>query len=184
MVLMEQHFDVSAYYRLAATGGLPAARVELLNGRIIKMSPMRPLQGGIVDRLSRWFMLSAAGRWHVSTQRPLRLADDSKPEPDLLVVKPRRDDYLGSHARPEDVFWLVEVADSSLDYDREEKLPAYGRAGIAEVWIVNLTNARIAVYREPHFTGYAAKQVHLAGDQMSPLAFPDLVIRVAGLLAR
>jgi Uma2 family endonuclease len=71
-----------------------------------------------------------------------------------------------------------------LDYDREEKIPAYGRAGIAEVWIVNLNNATLEVYRDPHFTGYGSKTVLSAGDQVAPQAFPDAVVDVAELLKR
>jgi Uma2 family endonuclease len=77
---------------------------------------------------------------------------------------------------PNDVFLLIEVSDSTLDYDREEKLPAYGRSGITEVWIVNLNDSIIEVYRDPHFTGYGSKTVFAAGDQVAPQAFPDAVI--------
>lgn len=183
--LTGQHLDVQAYYRLAETGELrPDAQVELLNGRIIEMSPIGPFHGGLVNRLSRLFTLSAKDRWHVSTQSPLRLADDSEPEPDLALLRPRRDDYMNRHARPEDVYLLIEVADSTLDYDREEKLPAYGRAGIGEVLIINLTDTSIEVYRDPHFTGYGSRRIFKAGDVAAPLAFPEMVVRVADLLAR
>ena len=78
----------------------------------------------------------------------------------------------------------IEVSDSTLDYDREAKLPAYGRAGVAEVWIVNLNEAALEIYREPHYTGYGSKIVLGAGDQAAPLAFPDAVINVGELLKR
>ena len=73
---------------------------------------------------------------------------------------------------------LVEVSDTTLDYDREEKLPAYGRAGVAEVWIINLKDAVIEVYRDPHFTGYGSKTVLGDGDQVAPQAFPDALLDV------
>jgi len=79
---------------------------------------------------------------------------------------------------------LAEVSDTTLDYDHAEKLPAYGRAGLAEVWIVNLQDSTFEVYREPHFTGYRSKTVLHEGEQVKPLAFPDVVVDVAELLKR
>lgn len=170
---------------MAETGVLrPDARVELLDGRIIDMSPIGPFHGGLVKRFSRIFHLKARGRWLVSTQDPLHLDDHSEPEPDLMLLKPSADDYTRRHPRPEEVCLLIEVSDTTLDLDREEKLPAYGRAGIPEVWIVNLNNETIEVYREPHFTGYGSKAVLRAGDHASPAAFPDVSVDVAELLKR
>jgi Uma2 family endonuclease len=148
------------------------------------MSPIGPFHGGLVKRLSRIFNLTAKGRWLVSTQDPLRLDDHSEPEPDVMLLKPVADDYTSRHPQPDDVFLLIEVSDSTLDYDRAEKLPAYGRAGVLEVWIVNLQDATLEIYREPHFTGYGSKAVLHAGDQAAPLAFPDAVVDVAELLKR
>ena len=168
---------------MAETGVLkPDARVELLNGEITDMSPIGPFHGGVVNRLIRSFTRSSARRWLVSAQNPVRLDDYSEPEPDLMLLKPMPDDYISHHPRPEDVYLLVEVSDASLTIDREEKLPIYGRAGIAEVWIVNLVDLTVEVYREPHFTGYGSKTILRAGDQARPRAFPDVTVDVAELL--
>ena len=184
-VQTHHRFSVQDYYRMAETGVLrPDVRVELLDGKIIDMSPIGPFHGGLVKRLSRIFNLKAQGRWLVSTQDPLRLDDHSEPEPDVMLLKPAADDYTSRHPQPEDVFLLIEVADSTLEYDREEKLPAYGRAGVTEFWIVNLQEATLEIYREPHFTGYGLKTVLHAGDQARPLAFPDAAVDVAELLKR
>lgn len=170
---------------MAETGVLkPDARVELLDGKIIDMSPIGPFHGGLVKRLSRFFNIKAKGRWVISTQDPLHLDDHSEPEPDVMLLKPSPDDYTNRHPRPDDVFLLIEVSDSTIDFDREEKLPAYGRAGISEVWLVNLNDETIEIYREPHFTGYGHKTVLRAGDHAAPLAFSDAVIDVAELLKR
>ena len=170
---------------MAETGVLrPDARVELLDWRITDMSPIGPFHGGLVKRLSRIFQLKARGRWLVSTQDPVRLDDHSEPEPDVMLLRPSPDDYTSRHPQPDDVYLLIEVSDTTLELDREEKLPAYGRAGIAEVWIVNLNDETIEVYREPHFTGYSSKVVLQAGDQASPAAFPDVAVDVAELLRR
>ena len=186
MPVQTQHrFSVKDYYRMAETGVLrPDARVELLDGKIIDMSPIGPFHGGLVKRLSRMFNLKAKGRWIVSTQDPLRLDDHSEPEPDVMLLKPAADDYTSRHPRSDDVFLLIEVSDTTLDFDRDTKLPAYGRAGVVEVWIVNLIEATVEVYREPNFTGYGNKAVLRAGDQAKPLAFPDVAVDVAELLKR
>lgn len=181
----EHRFDVKEYYRMAETGVLrPGSRVELLEGKIIDMSPIGPFHGGLVKRLSRYFNMKAGGRWIVSTQDPLHLDDFSEPQPDVMLLEPSIDDYTNHHPQPKDVFLLVEVSDSTLDLDRDEKLPAYGRAGISEVWIVNLNELSVEVYREPHFNGYASKTILRAGDQAMILAFPDVAVDVAELLKR
>lgn len=182
-VQTKHRFTLEDYHRMAATGVLkPDARVELLDGQIIDMSPIGPFHGGVTKRLIRLFTLLAKGRWVVAAQDPVQLDEYSEPQPDLMLLKPAPDDYTTRHPAPEDVLLLVEVADTSLTYDREEKLPAYGRAGVAEVWIVNLPDQAIEVYREPHFAGYSAATVWRAGGSASPLAFPDVAVDVAELL--
>jgi len=186
MLAQTKHrFTVKEYYRMAETGVLrPDARVELLNGEIIDMSPIGSSHAGTVKRFIRIFTKLAQERWQVSAQDPLHLDEHSEPEPDFMLLKPSADDYTSHHPQPEDVFLLVEVADASLDYDREQKLPVYGRAGIPEVWIVNLRDQSIEVYREPHFTGYGSKTILRAGDQAKPQAFHDVTVHVAELLKR
>jgi len=184
-MLTEHRFKVQEYYRMAETGVLrPDARVELLEGRIIDRSPIGPLHGGLVNRLIRIYTQLSQGRWQASAHNPLRLDDHSEPEPDFMLLKPSPDDYTNRHPRPDEVFLLIEVSDTTLDYDREDKLPAYGRAGIVEVWIVNLTNTTIEVYRDPHFTGYGSKTILSSGDQIAPQAFPDAMAEVVELLKR
>ena len=113
----------------------------------------------------------------MSVQDPLHLDEHSEPQPDLMLLKPAADYYRKRHPLPEDVFLLVEVSDTTLELDREEKLPAYGRAGILEVWIVDLNHATIEVYREPHFTGYS-QQDHFARGR--PGQTPGVSRRVGG----
>src|SRR5207245_3038050 len=130
-VLTKHRFTTKEYYRMAETGVLrPDARVELLDGEIIDMSPIGPFHGGVVNRLVRLFTRSSGRRWLVSAQNPVRLHDYSEPEPDLMLLKPVADDYTSRHPQPEEVYLLIEVSDTTLALDREEKLPIYGRAGI------------------------------------------------------
>ena len=178
-------FSAEEYHRLGNLGILsPDARVELIEGAIHDMSPIGPSHSGVVNRLNRFFNLRAKGRWLVSTQNPLGADNFSEPQPDLILLEPAPDDYVSHHPIPDDVILLIEVADSSLEFDRAKKLPIYARVGVIEFWIVNLRESTVEVYSEPHFTGYEKKTVLKAGDKASPLAFPREEIDVAELLRR
>lgn len=181
----KHRFTAVEYHRMGETGVLPPdARVELLNGEIIDMSPIGPFHGGVTNYLIEVFSAAAKGRWKLSVQNPAQLDAHSEPRPDVALLRPAGDFYRRKHPGPEDVFLLIEVADSSLEQDREQKLPAYGRAGIPEVWIVNLKDLVVEIYREPHFEGSVAKNVLSSGDQARPLAFPDVSVDVGELLRR
>lgn len=170
---------------MSETGVLrPDARVELLDGEIIDMSPIGPFHGGITKLLNQLFTAASKGRWVVAVQDPLHLDDHSEPEPDLMLLKPSPDFYRKRHPQPQDVFLLVEISDTTLALDRGDKLAAYGRAGIDEVWIVNLNEEAIEVYREAHFTGYGSKTILRSGDKAAPRAFSDVVVNVGELLKR
>lgn len=181
----KHRFTVKEYYRMAETGVLrPDARVELLKGEIIDMSPIGPFHGGVTNYLIQIFTAASKGRWLTTVQNPVRLDDHSEPQPDVMLLKPVGDYYRRRHPQPADVFLLVEVSDSSLTTDREDKIPAYGRAGIAEVWIIDLNELTVEVYREPHFTGYGSKSILRTGDKAVSQAFPDVAVDVAELLKR
>jgi Uma2 family endonuclease len=183
IVRTKHRFNVKEYYRMAETGVLPPdARVELLNGEIIDMSPIGPFHGGVTDYLNEFFTAASRGRWQTRIQNPVRLDDHSEPQPDLMLLKRLPGFYRKRHPIPEDVYLLIEVADTTLPADETEKIPAYGRAGIPEVWIVNLSDLVVEVYREPHFTSYGSKTILRAGDSVAPLAFPDAVLDVGELL--
>ena len=186
MLVQTQHrFNLKEYYRMAETGVLPPdARVELLDGKVIDMSPIGPFHGGVTDYLNEVFAAASKGRWRTRVQNSLRLDDHSEPQPDLVLARPAPDFYRKRHPQPEDVFLLVEISDSTLETDQEDKIPTYGRAGIPEVWLVNLNELTVEVYREPNFTGYGSKTVLSAGEQANPLAFPDVAVDVAELLKR
>jgi Uma2 family endonuclease len=184
-VQAKHRFNVEEYYRMAETGVLkPDARVELLNGQIIDMSPIGPFRGSVTKYLIQAFTDANRGNWVMQVQDPVRLDDRSEPQPDLALLKRSPDFYRKRHPQPQDVFLLIEVSDTTLLSDREEKLPAYGRAGIPEVWIVNLIDLTVEIYREPHFTGYEKKTVLRAGDKAIPAAFPNVAVDVAELLRK
>lgn len=186
MAIQTKHrFTVKDYYRMAETGVLaPDARVELLNGEIIDMSPIGPFHGGITNFLNALLSAKSAGRWQVAVQNPVHLDDHSEPQPDLVLLKPAADFYRRRHPQPENIFLLIEVSDTTLSTDQNEKLPAYGRAGIPEVWIVNLNEETVEVYREPHFAGYGSSRILRSGASASPAAFPDVTVNLRELFGR
>jgi hypothetical protein len=184
MAVQSTHrFNVEDYYRMAETGVLrPDVRVELLDGEIIDMSPIGPSHGSALKYLLKCFSREDSDRWLLSIQDPIRLDDQSEPQPDLMLTRSSEGYYNVKHPTAEDVFLLVEVSDSTLEFDRSKKIPAYGRAGVPEVWIVNLVERTLEVYREPNYTGYAAKTVLRSGDFAHPAAFPDVSVDLAALL--
>jgi Uma2 family endonuclease len=110
------------------------------------------------------------------------LSELSEPQPDIALLKPRPDFYRDAHPRPSDVLLLVEVADTTVGYDRLRKLPLYARAGIDEYWIVNLPDAVIEVYRVPSGEGYRETLEFRSGDSVAPEAFPDVPLDAAAIL--
>ena len=127
----------------------PYARMELIQGEIIDMTPIGSGHAGIVNRLNSIFSQKAGDNVIVSTQNPVVLNDFSEPQPDLALLRFREDFYTRSHPQAEDVLLIVEVADTTLQYDREVKLPLYARAGIPEVWLVDVKGKKVNSYRRP-----------------------------------
>ena len=157
-------------------------RVELLEGVLYEMPLTGDWHDGTVDVVSNTFVPPLGGRAIVRVQGSFRLTGGSEPEPDVLVLRYRPDFYRSTKVGPEDVLLLVEVAHSSLPYDRDFKLPLYARAGIPEVWIVNHDDQRVEVYRDPEGDGYRSATLVERGGTVAPLAFPDLAIAVDDIL--
>ncbi len=176
-------FTVEQYHRLAEAGVLHEDdRVELLNGVIVNMMPIGPFHGGSVKRLNHHFERLSRGRWLTGVQDPVHLGEHDEPQPDLLLLRPRDDFYNSKHPQPADVFLLIEVADSTLLTDREDKLPIYARAGIPEVWIVNLSERIVETYGAPVAGAYTQARRIRPGEPLAPAAFPDATIDTAALL--
>ena len=118
----------------------------------------------------------------LDVQNPVQLDEDSLPQPDVVLLRPRDDFYSRTHPIATDVLLLIEVADTSLKYDRRLKGPLYGAAGIADYWIINLAARQIEVYREPRPNGYRTVTYYAPGEKLSPLAFPDIQIDAVEIL--
>ena len=155
-----QRFTVEDYYKMAEAGILkPEDRVELINGEIIKMSPIKSQHAGHVTRLNALLSKLIGDNALVSVQNPIRIDNFSEPEPDIALLKPVSHFYIEGHPEPKDVFLLIEVADSSLRYDQKVKLALYARAGIPEVWIINLLARCVEVYRQPEAGRYLDREI-------------------------
>lgn len=172
--------DVDAYYRMAEAGIIGAKdRIELIDGDLIDMAPIGPDHAAAVIGLNEALFIACAGRAMISPQNPVRLNLSNEPQPDLVLLRRRADYYrTGERAGPGDVLLLVEVADSSLRFDRDVKLPLYARAGIQEVWIVNLRDRMLEVHRAPAGDRYTEHRTHAPDETVSPLAFPDGAVKL------
>lgn len=182
--LKKRLFTAAEYEAMERAGILTEDdRVELIEGEIIQKMPIGSRHAACVLRLTRAFSQGVQDRALVSVQNPVRLGEYSEPEPDLVLVRPRADFYAGAHPGPADVLLLVEVADTALPFDREVKLPLYGRFAIPEVWIVDLEGGRVEVFRDPSPAGYRTEHVYHRGDQaLAPQALPDLHVTPADIL--
>jgi len=166
---MRHAFTVADWHALGRTGVLAADyRGELLEGEIIDMAPIGSEHGGSLKWLARFFYTRLQDRAIVSVQAPIRLGDFSEPQPDMVIARPRADFYRGAHPGPADILLLIEIADSSLLYDRAVKGPLYARYGIPEYWLIDLMGQRLERYLTPTGTGYADSSRHLPGETLSP----------------
>lgn len=156
-------------------------RVELLNGEIVVMSPIGYRHATAVNRLTKFFVLHARDRYIVSPQHPVKLDPRSAPQPDLALLHPSCDSS-GETPTSSDVFLIIEIADSTVQYDRQDKGPAYALQDIQEYWLLNLEQNRLEIFRSPKAGAYRQQIIREAAATASPLAFPDLELRVGDFL--
>lgn len=176
-------FNTSEYHTMRDTGILSeGGRFELIEGEIWEMAPIGSPHAGCVARVDRLLQRALGDDVIVSVQNPLHLDDFSEPEPDLQVVRFRPDFYSAAHPTADDVVFLVEVADSSLEYDRKVKIGLYARHGLPEAWLVNLREHVLEIHRRPTPQGYAEIRRFQRGETVSPQAFPELQMRVGEIL--
>lgn len=166
------------YDRMVSLGLLDDARVELLHGAIIEMSPNDPSHASPVDELTAILVPALAKRARVRIQQPFLAADESEPEPDVAVVP--LGDYRLVH--PDEALLVIEIAASSLRKDRLIKAPLYAVSKVREYWIVNVVERVIEVHRGPTGGGWASVTRHEHAETISAKAFPDVAVRIADIL--
>lgn len=166
--LTRRLITVDEYDRMAEAGILTEHdRVELIHGEIIEMSPIGSKHASTVNRISNLLKDYLGKRAIISVQNPIRIGDLSEPEPDVAVLKPAKDFYAEQHPGPQDIVLIVEVAGTSLEYDREVKMPLYASAGIHECWLINLEQKEIEAYRFPTENAFKLRELCRPGDQVT-----------------
>ena len=162
--------SVNDYYRMAEAGIFTEDQhIELINGEIFDMPPIGSFRTGLVTRLSRILINKLGEQAIVTVQNPIYLNEFSEPQPDIAILKARSDDYMQSLPTAEDVLLLIEVADSSLHYDRTIKLPEYASHKIPEVWLFNLKEQLLDIYQQPESDYYRLHLRPKAGENIQPL---------------
>ena len=169
-------FTVAEYAAMAEAGILQEdERIELLAGEIVRMAPIGDPHLSCTDALNMLLASSLAGRVIVRVQGSIRLDDQNAPQPDLVLLR-QRDDYYARPAIPADVLLVIEVADSSLDFDRGPKSTLYAAAGIPEYWVANLRTGEVEARTDPVNGEYTTVRTVPSGGSISPVAFPDVVL--------
>jgi Uma2 family endonuclease len=183
-VFPQKHLtDLDEWRRLGEAGIFPPeSHVQLIEGEILHMPPIGFNHAGHVSRLIHLFAPLLNGLAIISAQNPVQLGDLSEPEPDFALLRPENDFYTSRHPKAEDVLLLIEVSDSTLNFDRTRKMRLYAAYNIPEYWIINLIDNNLEVYRQPQDGDYLQTRQFKAGDTLNLISLPDLQIQVSAIL--
>lgn len=174
-------WTTAEYHQMIATGILADRQVELLAGEIVEMAPEGPSHTFYGEELADYLRSRLTGKALIREARPITLKD-SEPEPDIAVVQPPRERYRDRHPAPDDIFWAIEVSDSTIKKDLELKRKIYATAGIQEYWVLDLKKQQLTVFRNPEGTDYLSQQ-DLTQGNIAPLAFPAVEVAIDRLLS-
>jgi Uma2 family endonuclease len=181
--VVKRSFTVAEYRRMVEAGILSESdRVELIDGEVFEMSPIGKRHAACVGLLTRLLTLLLQHSALVWVQNPIRLDNYSEPQPDLVVLKFRPDFYRNSLPTPEDLLLVIEVADTTLEYDRQVKIPLYARAGVHETWVVNLLEDRIETDADPADGVYRTVTSYGRGEKVHSRSLDDLSLSVAEVI--
>ncbi len=174
-------WSVADYNRLIETGFLGHRNVELVAGEIIEMSPEGPLHYSLASGMADYLQKLLRGFAHVRFNGPISLAT-SQPQPDIAIVKLPKQQYRHSHPTPAQIFWIIEVSHTTLDYDTNEKKLVYAQAGIQEYWVVDVNQQQLNLFRQPVGNDYQIKSVVREGN-ITPKSFPEIHFSLQILLS-
>jgi Uma2 family endonuclease len=176
-------WTVQDYHRMGEVGILdPTERTELIAGQIILMVAKGTPHVIALQLLAREFLGQLGDNTLIRTQDPIHLNDSSEPEPDLVIVQGEILDYVDRHPQPSDIHLLVEVADTTLNYDCQTKAKIYAQAGILDYWVIDIKNRQVHIFRDPTSIGYASHLILAESQIVSSLAFPTIVLPITSLL--
>ncbi|MBF2046487.1 MAG: Uma2 family endonuclease [Leptolyngbya sp. IPPAS B-1204] len=177
MLTRTKQWTVDDYHRMIAAGILTASdRVELLDGQIIEMNPQLPPHAATTQRAFRYLDRLLEPIAYVRMQLPITLSPKSEPEPDIAVVRIDPNEYGDRHPGPEEIFLIIEVADSTLLSDRQQKALIYAKADIPDYWILDVNTRQVLVFRDPAENGYRHQATFATNTTLAPVAFPDVAI--------
>jgi len=177
MPLALRRFTVDEYHRMGEAGIFHENdRVELIHGQVVEMTPIGPGHSGCVGALTTLLSRRAGAAVLVWVQNPVQLGEYEAPQPDLALLRPQPGEYRKAHPRPADVLLVIEVADTSVRYDRDTKLRLYAAAGLPEAWLVVLPSATIEVGTDPGPDGYRTVQPVRRGEVLRPTLLPSVEI--------
>jgi Uma2 family endonuclease len=183
MNLPKQSFTVTEYERMGETGVFPPeARLELIEGEIIEMSPIGSRHAACVERISGRLHEIAQRRFLVRTQNPIVTDDFSEPQPDISVLRFREDYYENAHPRPMDILLVIEVADTTITFDRRVKSSLYARAAIPEFLLFNLSDDQVEFFSRPESGTYQNTRVLKPGDRFESVVVPGLTLDIETIL--
>jgi Uma2 family endonuclease len=178
-----KHWTVQDYYRMSDLGILdPSERTELIAGQIVLMIAKGTPHVITLQLLANHLQEQLGSAALIRTQDPIRLDNFSEPEPDLAIVKGTILDYAEHHPVPEDIYLVIEVADSTLKQDCEVKDKLYARSNIPEYWVVDIKNRQVRIFRDPTPTGYGSQLILTETHSISPLAFPEIALSIDSIL--
>jgi Uma2 family endonuclease len=179
-----RRFSVDEFEHMVRAGVFASDdRLELIEGEIVEMTPIGDPHASVVDRLAAVMFRCLGERAIVRVQGPVAfVALHSRPRPDLALLRSRADYYATGAPEASDIFLLVEVMDTSVEYNRRRKAPLYARAGVRELWLADIPAGVVDVLREPSADGYRDARTHRRDETLTLLAFPDVALRVDDVL--
>ena len=180
MTITTYKWSVEEYHLLIDSGLLAGKPVELLNGEIVEMSPEREEHSYTNDDVAELLREKLRGLAKIRESHPITL-DNSEPEPDIAVVRLPKTIYAQRHPYPQDIYWLIEISNRTLNKDLNEKSQTYARNGIPEYWVIDLINKKLIVHTNPEGNSYRQISEYTKGN-VSPLAFGDLNFALEQLL--
>ncbi|MEH2237324.1 Uma2 family endonuclease [Nostoc sp.] len=181
MTVTTAKWTIDEYHRMIAAGILDDRHMELLKGEIVEMSPEGEPHAYFSSEAGEYLIQLLGNRATVRPSKPITLPNNSEPEPDIAIVKRLGREYLEHHPYPENIFWLIEYSDSSLDKDLQIKTKVYAEVDIPEYWVVNLRKRQVVVFRDPQDGEYTSKTTLTRGT-IYPQAFSDLAISVSSIV--
>lgn len=181
-MLTTAKWTIDEYHQMIAAGILDNRRVELLRGEIVEMSPEGEPHAYFSSEAGEYLIKLLGELAMVRLDKPITLPNASEPEPDIAIVQRLGREYLTHHPYPENIFWLIEYANSSLEKDLEIKSRIYAEVDIAEYWVVNLKKRQLVFFRHPEDGEYTSKSTLMDGT-IYPIAFPDIAISVSAIVS-